>query len=260
MRAARLVEVATAMALVLGAATGCASTTNGAGAVGRGSATRPTDFPASPGAASSTTAPATDPVVSSAAATAPSSAFPSVAPPKECANTSDCKLVKSYKLGSGVVVGVFSAPSASGGIGAAVLMMARDQTPTYWHVFDGETPSELLCAVADSGRNCALVNFVGAHAATGYPLVVSTLGITIGPSVGSDTPALHLGELDDDNLVDVYGLQNNYNPDYASGHVQWQTWRRSGDAVSFASTGCGPLAAKAPADPTGFLTGTCDSG
>ena len=74
------------------------------------------------------------------------------------------------------------------------------------HVFDGETPSELLCAVADSARNCALVNFVGAHAATGYPLVVSTLGITIGPSVDSDTPGLRLGDLDDDNLVDVFGL------------------------------------------------------
>src|SRR4051794_27439253 len=121
MRAPRPVGGATPMALGRGAAPGSPSPTNGAGEAGSGPATRPTDFPASPGAASSTTAPATDPVVSSAAATAPPSAFPSVAPPKECANTSDCKLVKSYKLGSGVLVAVFSAPSASGGIGAAVL-------------------------------------------------------------------------------------------------------------------------------------------
>ncbi len=259
MRGRRRAALAVFGGLVLGGTAACGATTNGSGEIGSGVPTRPPDFPASSGGV---TAPATDQVLSSAAATSapPSSAFPSLAPPRECAKASDCTLVKSYKLGDGVLVAVFSAPAASGGIGAAVLMMARDQTPTYWRVFDGETPSELLCAVAGSVRNCALVDYVGAHAATARPLVVSAIGITVGPAVGSDTPGLHLGDLDGDNLVDAYGLQNDYDPDYASGHVQWKTWRRSADAISLTSTGCGALAARAPAAPTAFLTGPCASG
>jgi hypothetical protein len=140
-------------------------------------------------------------------------------------------------------------------------MLARDQVPVYWHVIGSETPSELLCKVAEGTlRNCVLVDYVGAHASTAYPIVVDGDRLDLGKSVGTDTPGLHAADLDHDLRVEAYGLNNDYKPDYATGHVQWQTWRRSGDGTALASTGCGPLGTSAPPAPRTFLTGRCDFG
>jgi hypothetical protein len=81
-------------------------------------------------------------------------------------------------------------------------------------------------------------------------------------AVGSDTPGLHTGDLDGDRLVDAWGRQNDYQPDCASGHVQWQTWRRCGDGIALTSTGCGPKVSgpAAPKAPATFPTGTGDAG
>jgi len=182
-----------------------------------------------------------------------------------CAKQSDCKLVKSWNVGGGYLVAAFSAPNAANGLGASVMMLARDEVPVYWRAINGETPGELLCKVASGGaggtvRNCVMVDYVGAHAATARSMIVSADELDFGTTVGTDTPGLHAADLDHDLLVDVYGLNNNYKPDYASGHVQWQTWRRSADGATLTDTGCGPLAASAPPPPTTFLTGSCDSG
>jgi hypothetical protein len=168
--------------------------------------------------------------------------------------------VKSWNVGGGYVVAAFSAPAAANGVGSTVLLLARDGTPVFWHVFGSETPSELLCKVSGSLQNCGLVNHVGAHGAIAYPILLVSGQVVIGEPVGTDTPGLHVADLNGDLLVDAYGLQNDYRPDYASGHVQWQTWRRAQDASSFASTGCGPLSRTASADPATFLAGKCTAG
>ena len=255
-------------AVVLGA--GCSSTVGGSGRVGTTAApsTRSSrDFPSgsigpitsAPPSAGGPASGSTPASPGSSGASAPSTA----AAPAACASQSDCKLVKSWNVGGGFLVAVFSAPSASSGVGAAVLMLARDEVPVFWHVIDGETPSELLCKVAGGSaplRNCVLVDYVGAHAATAYPLVVDGDQLDLGSSIGTDTPGLHAADLDHDLLVDAYGLNNDYKPDYASGHVQWQTWQRSADGATLKSTGCGPLSASPPKAPTTFVTGNCVSG
>ena len=253
---------AAALTLLLVAA-GCSSTVGGSGKGGVTSAPSTgtsRDFPSASSAPSASVPTASGPGSSGApGSTAP--AGPSSAPPPAvCAKQTDCKLLKSWNVGSGYLVAAFSAPSASSGVGASVLMLARDEVPVYWHLIDGETPGELLCKVATGTlRNCVLVDYVGAHAAIAYPLVVDGDKLDIGKSVGTDTPGLHAADLDHDLLVEVYGLNNNYKPDYASGHVQWQTWQRTTDGA-LTSTGCGPLATSAPPVPTTFLTGSCDFG
>lgn len=234
---------------------GCTSTTGGTGAVSVASSATSggTDFPASP-ATSGALSPSGVP--SSAPPTAAASGSPA---PSECARESDCTLVKSWDVGGGYVVAAFSASSAAGGIGSSILLLARGRTPVFWHVFAGENPSELLCKVAGTLRNCALVDVVGAHGASAYPFVVVGDQLAIGPSIGTDTPGLHVADLNGDLLVDAYGLQNDFDPDYASGHVQWQTWKRSLDGMTLVSTGCGKLAASAPVDPTAFEQGKCKS-
>jgi hypothetical protein len=94
---------------------------------------------------------------------------------------------------------------------------------------------------------------------SGHPVVLAASSLAVGPAVGTDTPGLQPRDLYGDNRIDLYGLQNNYDPDYASGDVQWQTWRRSNDETSFSSTGCGPLSSPAPAAPVALLTGSCSS-
>jgi hypothetical protein len=169
--------------------------------------------------------------------------------------------VKSWNVGDDYIVAVFSAPDAAGGVGSSVLLLGQGDTPIEWHVLSGETPGELLCKVAvGTLRNCVLVDYVGAHAATAYPLTVSGNRLLVGKAVGTDTPAMHAVDLDHDLRVDAIGLNNNYKPDYASGHVQWQTWRRTTDGMTLSVTGCGPLKQSAPPRPSTFLTGTCDLG
>jgi hypothetical protein len=227
---------------------GCASTTDGIGSArGSGGATSgggrssPPDFPS---AGPTSSAAGSNPVA--------------VAPPTVC-STAACKTVKSYDLGGGFTIVARGNAAAGGGVGAAVVELTQQGTPVYWRVFDGETPSELACDIAGSVRNCVLVDYTGAHAATGHPIVLTGATLGIGEAVGSDTPGLHPQDLDGDNRIDLYGLQNNYDPDYASGKVQWQTWRRSGDGMSFTSTGCGPLSASAPTAPTVLQSGGCAS-
>jgi hypothetical protein len=263
----RVAGGATAALLAVG---GCSSTVSGSGtlaATAAPSTSAGRDFPSASAVPTDSRPPSGTNTGSSPASLPASSGgpAPSSAPaPKVCATQSDCKLVKSWDVGAGYLVAAFSAPSASSGVGAAVLMLARGQVPVYWHVLDGETPAELLCKVAstagESLRNCVLVDYVGAHAATAYPLVVDGDRLDLGAPVGTDTPGLHAADLDHDLLVDAYGLNNNYKPDYASGHVQWQTWRRSADGATLKSTGCGPLATSAPEAPTAFFTGSCDFG
>src|SRR5206468_1335071 len=121
------------------------------------------DFPS----ASTVPSDSSPPSVSSPESDSPPPSAPASGPsskpaPSVCAKQSDCKLIKSWNVGGGYLVAAFSAPSASSGIGAAVLMLARDEVPVYWHVFDGASPSELLCKVAGGTvRNCVLVDQVG---------------------------------------------------------------------------------------------------
>jgi hypothetical protein len=177
-------------------------------------------------------------------------------PPGVCA-TPDCRLVHRAALGAGDTVALYGNTSADGGAGAAILEFAAHGTSTYWRVFAGQTPSQLECAAAATPRNCVVVDYVGAHGALAYPVVVLDGGPWVGEPVTTDTPDLRAADLDGDGRVDAFGVQNDYRPSYAEGAVQWQTWRRSRDGTAFASSGCGPLVRRTPRPPTTLLTGAC---
>jgi hypothetical protein len=225
---------------VLAAAVGCGSTTGGSGHLASASRSVPAK-PALPPAVRPTTG-------------APPGA---VRPPPLCA-TPDCPVVASRDLGSGYRLAALGNTSALGGAGVAVLELTHDGTPVYWRVFPTETPVALVCATSTHLPNCVLVDYAGAHGGVGYPILFVDRGVWVGNPVDTDTPILRAADLDGDGLVDAYGLQNDYEPSYADGAVQWQTWRRTADGTSFTSTGCGPLVHRGqPRAPDALLGGGC---
>jgi hypothetical protein len=236
---------AVGVALVLACA-GCGSTTSGTGRVG-------STAPASPSSSAPLTPSPTSPETSGVASLppGPTASPPEEVPPPKACSTSACTLFKTFDAGHGYVLSVHSSPTA------AVLELARDGTPVYWRVFDYETPAEFMCVIVLSVPDCVLVDFTGAHAAIAHPIVLAGPFISVGKAVTSDTPEVHALDLDGDTWLDVYGLQNNYEPDYASGQVQWQTWQRTKYGTALVSTGCGTLASTAEPAPSTLLTGAC---
>jgi hypothetical protein len=224
-----------ALTMLIAGCAACRSTTNGIGQVHVG-----TRSPTAP------------------AATAPGRIDHGVPAPATCA-TSQCALVARHDLGGGFRLQVLGNTLAQHGAGAAVLELTRRGTPVYWRVFDRQTPAALSCARFRRLPNCVLVDYVGAYGGVAYPIILVDGGVWIGAPVGTDTPTLRAADLDGDGRVDVYGLQNNYDPSYSDGAVQWQTWRRSADGTSLTSTGCGVLSHDRAPAPVRLLTGACEA-
>jgi hypothetical protein len=234
----------TAAALALLA--GCSTTVAGSGsrvgdvttapATGSASATAPTASPTATPSASTSAAGGTD---------AP------VPAPAQCASGS-CPTAASVQLDEYQVL-LRTGRSASGGP-ASVIELRHNGVAVDWHTNDDELPGGLACS---SGREltCVAVHFVGAHGsnATAWRRVGNALAR--GDTVTADTPQLFGRDLTGDGILDVVGLQNDFTPDYASGHVQWQTW--VSDGTRLRSTGCTPLSAAPGPIPTAPVTGHC---
>lgn len=90
-----------------------------------------------------------------------------------------------------------------------------------------------------------------------HALAIDGHRLQLGDSVGAGTPIIDIADLNGDRLLDVAALQNNYEPDYATGKVQYQTFERTIDGLSFTKTGCGPLQRKKPPTPSSLQTGSC---
>ena len=62
-------------------------------------------------------------------------------------------------------------------------------------------------------------------------------------------------DLDHDGLLDVLGVENDYQPNYATGHNYWASYRLVGAALR--RTGCLPVSSPPQPAPTTLLTGHC---
>jgi hypothetical protein len=162
--------------------------------------------------------------------------------------------VATKSLGDGYAVVLHGDASYNGGAGASVLELRYSSVPVFWATQEGETPAELGCS-PHPARHCVVVDYSGAHGAVGrlWRIVGSTLEAA--DEVTSATPEMHAVDLEGNGSIDVQALQNNYEPDYATGKVYWQTWTSDGESLT--STGCGPAASTAPPPPTAPLTGVC---
>ncbi|HST48399.1 hypothetical protein [Jatrophihabitans sp.] len=105
--------------------------------------------------------------------------------------------------------------------------------------------------------HCAVLAEVGSHAGVAQ-LVLLRSGTLTGPSAASvsfDGGRPLAADLDGDGWLDVLGTENDYQPNYASGHNFWATYRFDGTGLH--RTGCTPRPTSATPQPARLLTGAC---
>jgi hypothetical protein len=146
-------------------------------------------------------------------------------------------------------------PAFDAGVGATIVELTNAGTPVYWATIAGEMPAQLTCSTSADKSNCVLVASVGAHGSNAAVWRLGGATLHRGSTVASDSPNMRALDLNGDGWVDAEGLQNTYNPDYASGAVYWQTW--ISDGTHLTSTGCTPPTHSQPGAPAAPVTGTC---
>jgi hypothetical protein len=174
-----------------------------------------------------------------------------LAPPAQCSGGT-CPTAASVQLQDYQVL-LRTGRTPSGGP-ASVIELRHGGVAVFWHATDDETPASLACSSARE-LTCVAADYDAAHGsnATAWRRVANAL--VQGDTVTADSPQIFGRDLTGDGIVDVVGLQNDLTPDYATGHVQWQTW--ISDGTRLRSTGCTALAATPPPNPSAPVTGRC---
>jgi len=115
--------------------------------------------------------------------------------------------------------------------------------------------AKLSCLASASQPNCVVTSALGAHAGSAETLLLRSGALVSPPaaSVTFDSSMPVATDLDGDGLLDVAGMENDYQPDYAHGHNYWATYRQAGSALH--RTGCAPVSGTVP--PASLLTGRC---
>ena len=117
--------------------------------------------------------------------------------------------------------------------------------------------ASLTCLSTGPEPNCAITAIEGAHAGSAE-LVVLRGGQLVAPPearVVFDSGAPLAVDLDHDGYLDIVGVDNDYQPNYATGHNFWATYRFHDDVLT--ETGCTPMPTRAGSAPTRFLDGPC---
>ena len=114
----------------------------------------------------------------------------------------------------------------------------------------------LSCLKGGSDVNCALISTAGMHANVGEVVLVQDGGLvhSVGAEVTTDSVGMRAADLNGDGTLDIIGVTNDYQPNFAQGHNYWQTFRYGGGQLT--ETGCALQQPGAPA-PTQLLTGPC---
>jgi hypothetical protein len=204
----------------------------------------------SPGAGSG--APATD------------STAPSPAPDAPCKQWR-CVPGAADELGAGYSVRLWTsaAPTAvaTPDRSTPVLELLRDGRHLQWWVgqlgFGWSAKLDCLPAGAAVPAQCAVLADVGSHAGSAE-LVVLRSGALVSPpqaSVSFDGGQPMAADLDHDGWLDVLGTENDYQPNYATGHNYWASYRFADGVLQ--RTGCVLRRRLAEPPPDRLLTGMC---
>jgi hypothetical protein len=169
------------------------------------------------------------------------------------------------QLGDGYSVRLWSsvAPTAviSPDRSTPVLQLLRDGKQVQWWSgrsgFGWSTKLDCLPASRTAVAHCAVLAEVGSHAGIAE-LVLLRSGSLVSPanaSVSFDGGRPMAADLDHDGWLDVLGTENDYHPNYATGHNFWATYRFADG--SLARTGCALRRTLAEPPPDRLLTGAC---
>ncbi|MEO7260632.1 MAG: hypothetical protein ABI047_05160 [Jatrophihabitantaceae bacterium] len=212
-----------------------------------------------PGAGGSATA---GPSSAATDSTSPGSATGSSEPP--CKPWS-CTPEQAVQLGGGYSVRLWSsaAPTSapSPDRSTPVLQLLQNGKHLQWWVgrsgFGWATKLDCLPAGAAAAAHCAVLAEVGSHAGTAE-LVLLRSGVLDSPAqaiASFDGGRPMAADLDHNGWLDVLGTENDYQPNYATGHNFWATYRF--DGASLHRTGCTPRPTLATPQPERLLTGAC---
>jgi len=176
-----------------------------------------------------------------------------------------CTPGQPEQLGGGYSVRLWSSVAPTGtpspDLSTPVLQLLHDGQHRQWWVarsgFGWSAKLDCLVGGAAVPAHCAVLAEVGSHAGTAE-LVVLRSGALVGSpraSVSFDGGRPAAADLDHDGWLDVLGTENDYQPNYATGHNYWASYRFVDG--SLARTGCTLRRTLAEPPPDRLLTGEC---
>ena len=187
------------------------------------------------------------------------------AEPAPCARWS-CRPGHPIPLGNGMSVRLWLSPtpgSADGSIASTpVLELLRNSLHVQWWIATMGLAWEasLTCLAAGPEPNCVVASVAGAHAGSAEMVLLRSGALVGSPRtrVVFDSGAPYAEDLDGDGYLDIVGSDNDYQPNYATGHNFWATYRFRADALI--ETGCAPRPSPTAPRPDHLLLGPCPSG
>jgi hypothetical protein len=140
-----------------------------------------------------------------------------------------------------------------------VLELSRDGQHIDWWVsrLGFGWSASVRCLATPAEPNCVVLSDAGAHAGSAEVVVLRD-GALVGSAQASvvfDSGAPAAADLDHDGLLDVLGVDSDYQPSYALGHNYFASYRLSGNALH--RTGCLLKTTATQQWPTTLLTGPC---
>jgi len=182
------------------------------------------------------------------------------AEPAPCARWS-CRAGNPIPLGSGWSVRLWLSPAPDGKDSSIlsstpVVELLHDSSHVQWWIatIGFGWAANLTCLSGGPEPNCVVTAIEGAHAGSAE-IVLLRSGALVNPPrarVVFDSGAPSAADLDGDGYLDVVGSDNDYLPNYATGHNFWVTYRLHGDALT--ETGCAP---RSEPQPDRLLVGPC---
>jgi hypothetical protein len=138
----------------------------------------------------------------------------------------------------------------------AVVELLTGGVPTLWNTEADEYQPHLECSTRTPHLHCVVLAGVGAHSSQAQLYLVSDGRFVLPPPITTDTPGIAAQDLDGDGDLDLQVPVNDYQPDYATGGMYWQTWLLK--SQSYSLSGCtATVYNEMPPVPTAPVFGAC---
>ena len=175
-----------------------------------------------------------------------------------------CKPKPPVELGGGYSVRLWSSATPAGPVpdrSMPVLQLLQDGQHRQWWVgrsgFGWSAKLDCLAAGHAVPAHCAVLAEVGSHAGSAELVLLRSGALVSSPqaTVSFDGGRPMAADLDHDGWLDVLGTENDYQPNYATGHNYWATYRFADGGLQ--RTGCVLRRTVAEPPPNRLLTGEC---
>jgi hypothetical protein len=164
--------------------------------------------------------------------------------PQQCVSGT-CTKAQTVSLGGGYAISMWHAGTVGDFRTKPVVELSHDGVAVQWWLWPaGDGWSGALECQA---QQCVLTDGDGAHSSVAQVVLLrgGRLVVPAKAAVVADLPTVLARDLDGDADLDVVALDSDYTPNFAQGHLFWNTFQFDGDRL--ASTGCVPKTGSPPA-------------